>query len=102
VTGVHAGRVEAIVVAGQDDDGSLKPAQLCPRERDSVVRHGVVIEEIPGDQEEIHVVAQRTVDDALENLPLARLMRGIPVAVAAEMQVRRVQDAERPFRTSTR
>jgi hypothetical protein len=70
------------VIAGQDDDRPAESRELAPHELDSLVGHAVVIEQIAGDQQEIDLVAQRPIDDPLEDAPAARLMRGLLAGVA--------------------
>jgi hypothetical protein len=57
-----------------------------------------VIEEIAGDQHEIGLIAQRAIDDPLEDAPAPGLMRGllacVSVAVALEMDVGGVQHSQ--------
>ena len=86
------------MVAGQDDDRLAQARELGPHEVDGLVRHAVMVEEVARDQEQIDPIAQRPIDDALEDAPSALLMRGlltpVTVAVALEMHVGRVQHSQ--------
>ena len=95
---VDRARGQGVVVAGQDDDGLMEPAELEAHEGDELVGHAVVIEQVAGDQDQIDSIGQGAIDDAPEreahSLVVGRLLPGIAVAVAAEMNVGGVQDAE--------
>ena len=90
-------RPQRVVVAGQDDHRLAQPIELGPHERDGLVGHAVVIEEVAGDQQQIDLVGQGAVDDALEDAPAALEVRGLllrpSVAVAVEMDVGGVKHA---------
>src|SRR5206468_2820192 len=91
-------RVERIVVPGQDDDRLSEPRELGAHEVDGLVGHAVVIEQVAGDQHEIGAVAQRAIDDARQDAPDPRLVRGllarVAVAVALEVDVGGVQHSQ--------
>jgi hypothetical protein len=88
------------VVPGQDDDRLAKPVELGPHEVDSLVGHAVVIEEVAGDQQQVDLIGQRPIDDALEDAPAALgvrgLLVGIAVAIALEMDVGGVKHSQGP------
>jgi hypothetical protein len=88
---VDAVHPQAIMVPGQDDDRVAKPAELGLHEGDGLVGHAVVIEEVARDQQQIDVIGQGPIDNALHDTPAALAMRGllfgIPVAVAVEVHV---------------
>src|SRR5437660_1441025 len=95
-------RAQHVVVSGQDDDRLAKPRELSPHELDGLVGRAVVIEEIAGDQEQVDLVAQRSIDDALERAPFALAVRGllarVTVAVALEVDIGGVKDSQGPSR----
>src|SRR5262249_56717595 len=95
-------RVQRVVIAGHDDDGLAKPTDLAADELDQLVGHAVVIEQIAGDQHQVDGVRQRAIDDGAESAASAglvrRLLSSISIAVAAEMHVCGVEDAERSSR----
>ena len=86
------------MVTGQDDDRPVEPPELGVNERDGLVGHAVVIEEVAGDQHQIDVVRQGSIDHAREGVAIAPVMRrlllGIAVSVAAEMHVGGVKNAQ--------
>jgi len=86
------------MVPGQDDDRLAQPLELGPHEGDGLVGHAVVIEEVAGDQQQVDLVGQRPIDDALEDAPAALVMRdslsGISAAVAVEMDVGGVKHSQ--------
>jgi hypothetical protein len=98
VTVVDRLRVERVVVAGQDDDRLSEPPELTANEGDRVVGHPVVIEQVAGDQQQVHLVLQRPIDDARPHASAVCVMRGLlggaSVAITVEMNVGRVQHAE--------
>ena len=88
------------MVAGHDDDGPAQPRELAAHELDGLVGDAVVIEQIAGDQQEIDLIAQRAIDDAPEHAPFARAVRrllaGVTIAIAFEMDVGGVQHSKGP------
>ena len=86
------------MVAGQDDNRLVEPIELGVNERDGLVGHAVVIEEVAGDQHQIDVVRQGSIDDAPEGAAMAPVMRrlllGIAIPIAAEMHVGGVKNAQ--------
>src|SRR2546422_5444299 len=93
-------RAQRVVVPGQDDDRLAQPLELGPHEGDGLVGHAVVIEEVAGDQQQVDLIGQRPIDDALEDAPAAHVMRGslsgIAAAVAVEMDVGGVKHSQGP------
>jgi hypothetical protein len=65
--------------------------ELGPNERDGLVGNPVVIEEVARDQQQINLIRQGPIDDALEDTPTVLgvrcLLSRISVAVAVEMHV---------------
>src|SRR5262245_23477033 len=91
-------RAEHIVVSGQDDDRLMEARELAAHEIDGLVGYAVVIEEVAGDQEQIDLIMERPVDDALEYAPAALAGRGLlprsPIAVAFEVDVGGVKHSQ--------
>ncbi len=88
------------MVPGQDDDRLAQSLELGPHEGDGLVGHAVVIEEVARDQQQVDLIGQRPIDDALEDAPAAHVMRGslsgIAAAVAVEMDVGGVKHSQGP------
>src|SRR4030095_13720665 len=64
-----------------------QPIELASNERDGLVGGAVVIEEVAGEQHQIDLVGQGSIDDAPEELPAALVVRrllGRTAAVAVE------------------
>ena len=98
VTVVDGVRAQAVVVPGQDHDRLVEAIQLRLNERDGLVGHAVVIEEIARDQQQIDPIRQRAIDDAPEDVPATLGVRGllfwITVAIAGKMDVGGVKHSQ--------
>ncbi len=66
---------------GRMTTGWRSRSSSAPHEGDHLVGHAVVVEEVAGDQEQIDLVRQGPVDDALEEAPAALLVRGLLAGV---------------------
>ena len=92
---VDAIRLQAVVIARQDDGRTVQAAQLVLRKVHGLVIDAVVIEQVAGNEYQVDVEIQRAVDDGLEPA-VGRRRLGRAHGTVVQVNIRRMQQSQRP------